>query len=127
MSRFCPWITFIGNLPLVEEVLVGADVFLLPSESESFGLAALEALSCKVPVIASRAGGLPEVIVDGENGFLLPVGNVEAMAAAVLSLLQEPDRLRAFGECGRAWALERFRQDTVVRLYRGLYESVLAT
>ncbi|MEO8504228.1 MAG: N-acetyl-alpha-D-glucosaminyl L-malate synthase BshA [Acidobacteriota bacterium] len=122
----CPWITFIGNLPLVEEVLVGADLFLLPSETESFGLAALEAISCKVPVIASQAGGLPEVIVDGENGFLRPVGDVEGMAKAALSLLEDPERRRAFGEHGRAWTLAHFRQDAVVKRYRDLYESVLA-
>ena len=76
-------ITFLGNLPLVEEVLAGADLFLLPSETESFGLAALEALSCEVPVIATDVGGLPEVVRSGENGFLLPVGDVEAMSEAV--------------------------------------------
>ncbi|MFP5286018.1 MAG: N-acetyl-alpha-D-glucosaminyl L-malate synthase BshA, partial [Thermoanaerobaculia bacterium] len=74
-SDACNSITFIGSLPLIEEVLVGADLFLLPSESESFGLAALEAMSCEVPVIATRAGGLPEVVVHGETGYLCPVGD----------------------------------------------------
>src|SRR5947209_587047 len=82
--HICGAITFIGSFPLVEEVLVGADLFLLPSESESFGLSALEAMGCEVPVIASRAGGLPEVVVDGETGFLCPVGDVDGMAAAAL-------------------------------------------
>jgi N-acetyl-alpha-D-glucosaminyl L-malate synthase BshA len=125
-NDLCSWITFIGNLPLVEEVLVGADLFLLPSESESFGLAALEALSCKVPVIASASGGLPEVIVDGRNGFLRPVGDVDGMARAALALLKDEPKRAAFGEDARAWALERFRQDAVVAQYRALYERVLA-
>ncbi len=96
--RICDAITFIGSLPLVEEVLVGADLFLLPSESESFGLAALEAMSCEVPVVASMAGGLPEVVVDGETGFLRPVGDVEGMAAG-----GAPDPARTKG-CGGSWA-----------------------
>lgn len=125
-NDLCPWITFIGNLPLVEEVLVGADLFLLPSESESFGLAALEALSCKVPVIATASGGLPEVVRDGENGYLCAVGDVEAMAAAAVGLLRDGAQRAAFGERARAWALERFAQDAVVAQYRALYERVLA-
>jgi N-acetyl-alpha-D-glucosaminyl L-malate synthase BshA len=122
----CDDIVFIGNLPLVEEVLVGADLFLLPSETESFGLAALEALSCEVPVIASRAGGLPEVVRDGENGFLLPVGDVEGMARAALSLLEDPDRHRAFAQAARRWAVERFDQAAIVARYRSIYERTLA-
>jgi N-acetyl-alpha-D-glucosaminyl L-malate synthase BshA len=122
----CDDIVFIGNLPLVEEVLVGADLFLLPSETESFGLAALEALSCEVPVIASRAGGLPEVVRDGENGFLLPVGDVEGMARAALSLLEDPDRHRAFAQASRRWAVERFDQAAIVARYRSIYERTLA-
>ena len=70
---------------------MGADLFLLPSESESFGLAALEAMACEVPVIATLAGGLPEVVVDGETGYLCPVGDVEGMAAAALRLLSDED------------------------------------
>lgn len=123
-NGICGSITFIGSLPLVEEVLVGADAFLLPSESESFGLAALEALACKVPVVASLAGGLPEVVVDGENGYLRPVGDVDGMAEGVLRLLQDDDLRRAFGEAGRQRAVETFGQDAVVGSYRTLYERV---
>ena len=122
--HICGSITFIGSLPLVEEVLVGADLFLLPSESESFGLSALEAMSCQVPVIASNAGGLPEVIDDGVTGFLLPVGDVEGMAAAALRLLGDDDLRRRFGEEGRRQAVERFSQDAVVGRYRSLYQKV---
>ena len=122
----CGDITFIGNLPLVEEVLIGADLFLLPSESESFGLAALEALSCKVPVIATRTGGLPEVVAHGECGLLYPVGDVDAMAAGAAELLADQARHRAFAEEGRLRAVERFAVDRIVARYRSVYESVLA-
>ena len=116
----------IGTVATIEDVLAQADLFLLPSETESFGLAALEALSCEVPVIASRIGGLPEVIRDGENGFLRPVGDVDAMAEAALTLLRDEDLRRAFGVAGRRWAQERFSRADVVARYRALYERVLA-
>jgi len=122
----CQDLTFIGNLPLVEEVLIGADLFLLPSNAESFGLSALEALACKVPVVGYQAGGLPEVVSHGVDGFLLPVGDVAGMADAAVSLLADPERLAGFGEAGRARVVERFSQDRVVGQYRSLYESALA-
>lgn len=121
----CNSITFVGSLPLIEEVLVGADLFFLPSETESFGLAALEALSCKVPVIATAVGGLPEVVVHGENGFLHPIGDVEGMAASALRLLQDEPMRKAFGEAGRRRALEVFSQDAIVAHYRSIYERVV--
>ena len=117
-------IVFLGNLPLVEEVLIGADLFLLPSETESFGLAALEALSCEVPVIASKVGGLPEVVVDGECGALRPVGDVEAMAEAAIDLLSNDDKRRAFGAAGRRRSVEVFGEARVVAQYRSIYERV---
>lgn len=122
--RICQAITFIGSLPLVEEVLVGADLFLLPSETESFGLAALEAMACEVPVIATRAGGIPEVVVHGETGYLCEVGDVDGMAAAALSLLKDEDRRQAMGAAGRRRAVESFSQDAVVQRYRAIYERV---
>jgi L-malate glycosyltransferase len=117
-------VDLIGTVATIEDVLVHADLFLLPSETESFGLAALEALSCEVPVIASRVGGLPEVIQDGENGFLLPVGDVEGMAGAAISLLRDEDRRRAFGIAGRRWAKAKFARADVVARYRSIYERV---
>jgi N-acetyl-alpha-D-glucosaminyl L-malate synthase BshA len=122
----CNAITFVGSLPLIEEVLVGADLFLLPSETESFGLSALEALSCEVPVIATHAGGLPEVVVDGENGFLLPVGDVDGMAGSALKLLTDEPLRQAFGAAGRRRAVEVFGRDPIVARYRSIYERVLA-
>lgn len=121
----CDDITFVGSLPLIEEVLTGADVFLLPSETESFGLSALEAMSCEVPVIATNAGGLPEVVVSGETGFLCPVSDVDAMAAAAVRLLQDEPLRRAMGEAGRRRAVESFSQDVIVGQYRALYERVM--
>lgn len=122
--HICGSITFIGSLPLVEEVLVGADVFLLPSESESFGLAALEAMSCEVPVVATRAGGLPEVVVDGETGFLCAVGDVDGMAEAAMRLLSDEELRRRLGQAARRRAIEQFSQDAVVQRYRSIYQRV---
>ncbi len=121
----CSDITFVGSVPAIEEVLVGADLFLLPSETESFGLAALEALSCKVPVLATAVGGLPEVVDHGETGFLFEVGDTEAMAKAAVTLLSDPELRSEFGERGRARALERFREDRIVARYRRVYSRVL--
>jgi N-acetyl-alpha-D-glucosaminyl L-malate synthase BshA len=121
----CDSIVFTGNLPAVEEVLVGADLFLLPSETESFGLAALEALACKVPVVATDVGGLPEVVSHGETGFLFPVGDVDAMADAALELLTDDERHRSFAEEARRQALARFEQKAVVAQYRELYQRVV--
>jgi L-malate glycosyltransferase len=121
----CNSITFIGSLPLIEEVLVGADLFFLPSETESFGLAALEALSCKVPVIATAVGGLPEVVIHGENGFLHAVGDVEGMAASALKLLADEPMRKAFGEAGRRRSVEVYGQEPIVARYRSIYERVV--
>lgn len=122
----CGSVTFLGNIAAVEEVLVGADLFLLPSESESFGLAALEALSCAVPVIASTAGGIPEVVRDGVDGLLFEVGDVAAMAGGAIGLLADRERHARFAAAARAGAVERFAQDRIVGQYRALYERTLA-
>ncbi len=121
----CDQITFLGNLSMVEDVLSGADLFLLPSETESFGLAALEALSCEVPVIATDVGGLPEVVLSGENGYLLPVGDIDAMTEACLELLRDDDRRRRFGAAGRRWAVETFSEAEALAAYREVYRRVL--
>ncbi len=123
-NGLCHAITFVGSLPLIEEVLAGADLFLLPSASESFGLAALEAMSCEVPVITTNAGGLPEVVEDGKSGFLLPVGDVDGMAEAALRLLGDEELRRSFGEAGRRRAVEVFGQEPIVARYRAVYERV---
>jgi len=125
-TGICGALTFVGSMPAVEEVLAGADLFLLPSETESFGLAALEALSCEVPVIATAVGGLPEVVRHGVMGYLHPVGAVEEMAKSAIQLLNNDELLRQFGKEGRRWALEQFNQDRIVAQYREIYQRVLA-
>ncbi|HEY6929686.1 MAG TPA: glycosyltransferase, partial [Thermoanaerobaculia bacterium] len=89
-------------------------------------LAALEAMACGVPVIGTRAGGLPEVVEDGVSGFLRTVGDVEAMAEAGLGLLRDADRWRAFSKAARKRATETFPSDRIVERYRQLYVETLA-
>jgi len=117
---------FLGKQERVSELLALADLFLMPSEMESFGLAALEAMACKVPSIATRVGGVPELIDDGVTGLLFPVGDVEAMAAGALNLLGDPARLNAMRETARKTAQKRFCANLVVPQYARFYERVLA-
>ena len=117
---------FLGEQEDVERVYAASDIFLLPSEQESFGLAALEALACGVPVVGTRSGGLPEVVRDGDTGFLVEVGETDAAVARCLRLLDdEPMRLR-FGASARADAVERFAEADVVARYTAIYERVLS-
>jgi len=118
-------VVFMGTVSAIEPVLVHADLLFLPSETESFGLAALEAMACEVPVIASNIGGLPEVVVDGQSGFLRPVGDIDAMVAAAETLLSNEDLRREFGRNGRARAIEHFGQKEIVGRYRELYDEVV--
>ena len=123
---FCEAVSFIGSLPLVEEVLIGAHLFLFASESESFGVAVLEAMAAGVPVVATSAGGIPEVVVDGETGHLRPVGDVDGLAEAATALLADEPRRRTMGEAARRRAVERFSEGEMVGRYRALYERVVA-
>src|SRR3954451_4792371 len=116
---------FLGNVPNLEEVVGSSDLFLLPSDAESFGMAALEAMASEVPVIGSRAGGLPEVVVEGETGYLLPVGDVEGMAARAIEILSTPDLQRRLGRNGRDLAEGKFNVNGVVPRYREFYERVI--
>jgi len=118
-------ILFLGKHQSVDELLACADLFLLPSKNESFGLSALEALACGVPVIGSDMGGLPEVVRHGETGYLLPLGDVDQMAEAALTLLKDPDRWARFSEAARTDAVGRFSFERVVPLYEDLYRDVL--
>jgi N-acetyl-alpha-D-glucosaminyl L-malate synthase BshA len=118
---------FLGNVAAIETVLPVASVLLLPSDPESFGLAALEAMSCGVPVVGSAAGGLPEVVLEGETGFLRPVGDVDGMAEAALRLIEDSDLHRRFAEASRRRAVEVFPTDRIVADYRELYERTLKT
>ena len=116
---------FLGKLESVAPLLASADLFLIPSQSESFGLSALEALATGVPVVGSRAGGLPEVVRDGETGALCAVGDVEGMARAAIGLLTDDDRWRAVSERAAADARKRFSLDQVVRQYEDFYVDAL--
>ena len=117
-------VTTVGVVDDVAPFLRAADLLLLPSASESFGLVALEAMASSVPVVASRAGGLPEVVADGEAGFLLPPGEVEAMAARAVELLTDRDLHGRCAAAGRARA-RRFDCDVVIPRFEDLYERVL--
>ncbi|MGD8872474.1 MAG: glycosyltransferase, partial [Gemmatimonadota bacterium] len=119
-------VLFLGRHAAVEELLPCADLFLLPSESESFGLAALEAMASGAPVVASNAGGLPEVIEDGETGFMLPVGDIDGMAAAGVRILCDDALRKRMSAAGRGLAEERFSIGKIVPRYEALYERVLA-
>jgi N-acetyl-alpha-D-glucosaminyl L-malate synthase BshA len=117
-------VRFLGKLDSTAQLLRSADLFLLPSEEESFGLAALEAMACGVPVIASRVGGLPEVVIHGETGALAPVGAVDTMASAALQLLLDPERAKRAREASIRRA-ETLTADRVVPQYEALYQRVL--
>jgi len=118
-------VRFLGKVENVGDVLRGADLFLLPSATESFGLAALEAMACSVPVIASDAGGIPEVVRSGETGYLAPPGDVATMSQRALQVLQDPAEHERLKRNAAARALE-FSADRVVPRYEKLYEEVLA-
>ena len=126
LTRECesyPDVRFLGKLEQVQEVLSVADLFLMPSEKESFGLAALEAMACEVPVISSNTGGLPELNIDGETGFLCEVGDVDEMAEKSLFVLQE-DQLTKFKRKARARA-KVFDIHNVLPLYENFYAKTL--
>jgi L-malate glycosyltransferase len=117
---------FVGKQPNIVDYLSASDVLLLPSEQESFGLAALEAMACEVPVIASRVGGLPEVVDDGETGFLSDVGDVDKMAADAARLLTDDQFRREMGQRARESAISRYDTNLIIPQYIDFYEKTLA-
>ncbi len=116
---------FLGKLDSVAPLLANADLFLLPTVSESFGLSALEALACGVPVIGAHAGGLPEVVRHGETGFLCQPGDVDGMSRAAIALLTDGERWHATSAVAAADARERFALDEVVAQYESFYHRAL--
>ncbi len=117
-------VRFLGKVNQVADLLRSGDLFLLPSQTESFGLAALEAMACGVPVIASAVGGLPEVVESGVSGFLAPPGAIEDMVSEGIAILSDPARQARMGAAAAARA-RIFSAERVVPRYAALYEEVL--
>jgi N-acetyl-alpha-D-glucosaminyl L-malate synthase BshA len=117
-------VVFWGKQESVVPLLSAADVLLLPSRQESFGLAALEAMACEVPVVATRVGGVPEVVADGETGLLFDPDDVEGMVAGCLRLLGDPELRRAMGAAGRRRAVEQFAAERIVPRYEAIYRRL---
>ena len=120
----CNEIRFLGKQEAVEELLAIADLFIMPSGNESFGLAALEAMACEVPVISTNVGGLPEMNIHGETGFMSEVGNIDEMAAYAIQLLSDEEMLQRFRENALAQA-QRFDIHNILPQYEAYYEEVL--
>ncbi len=118
-------VLFLGKQDQIEEKLAIADIMLIPSELESFGLAALEAMACEVVPISTRAGGVPEVIDHGKSGYLADVGDVETMARYAIELLSDEQRLKEMGKVARTVAIERFGSAKIVKQYEDFYRRVL--
>lgn len=118
-------VIFLGGQDMVESVLCKADLFLLPSASEAFGLAALEAMACGVPVVGSIVGGLPELVTDGETGYLEPIGDVKAMARRSIEILTNNGLHKKMSVKARNIAVEKFNTEKIVDEYRNFYQGVL--
>jgi len=118
-------VDFLGNQSRVEAVLPICDLFLLPSEEESFGLAALEALACGVPVIGTLNTGLVEVIEDNVNGYLLPIGHTSEMAEAGIELLRDKNKLDIFKQNAYSLATKHFNKEKIVSEYENYYQEIL--
>jgi glycosyltransferase involved in cell wall biosynthesis len=118
-------VSFLGKQSALPEILSAADVFLLPSQQESFGLSALEAMACEVPVIATNIGGIPEVVRHGETGYVAELGDIHRMAKYCVELLTSPKKLDAFRAAARRRAVEKFDIELIVPLYEQVYERTL--
>jgi N-acetyl-alpha-D-glucosaminyl L-malate synthase BshA len=119
-------IHFLGKQDTVQELLPVGDLMLMPSQMESFGLAALEGMACGMPCIATRVGGVPELVEDGVNGLLYAVGDVEGMAAGAVSILRDDARFAAMRTAARKTAQDKFCTSRIIPLYERYYERVLA-
>jgi N-acetyl-alpha-D-glucosaminyl L-malate synthase BshA len=119
-------VRFLGKQDPIEEILSIADIFLMPSDSETFGLAALEAMACHVPTVVSDVGGLPELVDDGETGYLCPGGDTDAFSDRILALLNDEDLHARMAQAARDRAVDTFDIDRVVPMYERYYEEVQA-
>jgi len=124
-KKLCGRVLFLGKQLAVAELLSAADVYLCTSEAESFGLTALEAMACGTPVVSTGAGGVPEVITDGQEGFLTAVGDVETMAELVLRLIKDKDLWKSMSSAGRVRAVRNFNIKEVVDRYEKSYREML--
>jgi N-acetyl-alpha-D-glucosaminyl L-malate synthase BshA len=118
-------VRFLGRQDALTELLSGAAAFVLPSETESFGVAALEAMACGVPVVATDVGGLPEVVVDGESGLLVPSGDVARLAGAMKEIVRHPERWQRMAEASRARAVHTFRREEQVGAFVALAQALV--
>ncbi len=118
-------IRFLGKQEPIEEILSIADVFIMPSGSETFGLAALEAMACSVPVVSSDIGGLPELNIDGETGFLCRLGDIDMMTDRTRRILENEELQAKMGQAARSRAVIEFDQDRIVPMYASYYERIL--
>jgi N-acetyl-alpha-D-glucosaminyl L-malate synthase BshA len=121
----CDNVLMLGKQEKVHEILSIADIFLMPSGSETFGLAALEAMSCSVPVISSNVGGLPELNKQGETGYLCELGDYEQMANHAIDLFNNPDKLKIMADKARKRA-EQFETGNIITQYEEFYENMRA-
>ncbi|HPI36812.1 MAG TPA: N-acetyl-alpha-D-glucosaminyl L-malate synthase BshA [Ignavibacteriaceae bacterium] len=124
--NLCEKVMFLGKQEALTDILNASDVFLIPSQSESFGLAALEAMACGIPVISSSVGGLPELVVHNQNGFIAEIGDVERMAKYTIDLLSNEKKYKLFSTKARKRAVESFDKSIVLPMYEKYYEKVLS-
>lgn len=118
-------VKFLGKQNELPEILSSADLFLMPSQSESFGLSALEAMACEVPVISSSVGGLPELVVHNQTGYIAEIGDTDRMARYAIELLTNESKRQMFAKEGRKRAVEHFNLDKIVDEYERHYEKVM--
>jgi N-acetyl-alpha-D-glucosaminyl L-malate synthase BshA len=123
--NLCEHVKFLGKQDGLVDILNAADVFLIPSQSESFGLAALEAMACGVPVVSSSVGGLPELVKHNDSGFIAEIGDIDRMSKYVIDLLTNPRKYEIFSNNARRRAIELFGIDKIVPYYENYYQTVL--
>lgn len=123
--NLCEHVKFLGKQEALVELLNAADIFLIPSQSESFGLAALEAMACGLPVVASSVGGLPELVKHNETGFIAEIGDIDRMAKYVIDLLSNDKKYQIFSTNARNRAVNLFDKSKIIPIYEQHYESVL--
>ena len=123
--NLCDHVKFLGKQDGLVDILNAADVFLIPSQSESFGLAALEAMACGVPVVSSSVGGLPELVKHNDSGFIAEIGDIDRMSKYVIDLLTNSRKYEIFSNNARRRAIELFGIDKIVPYYENYYQTVL--